>query len=238
MNNRELLLIKKNFLENGYFIDDKSHKEIENISEIFETLYKTQFTENISVNRNLLRCFSNEPEVRDLFNKSEIFNILRILEILHPLYTGPIVTHYTSNDKTGGGYGLEMHQDWPSMATSNNGVIVWVSLYDTNVNTHGLILAPGSHKNGPLPGKQTESGYIINLKNIPKTIQPEIKKGTFLFMHPWLAHSTFVNNNCAPAQYKLSISTRFDDFFCKKWSMRGYRNAYQNIVDRSMWLID
>lgn len=238
MINKESLLIKKYFLESGYYIDNRSHKEIDKISEIFESLYKTQFTEDISVNRNLLRCFSNEPEVRDLFNKPEIFNILNNLEILHPLYTGPVVTHYTSNDKTGGGYGLEMHQDWPSMATSNKGVIVWISLYDTNINTHGMILAPRSHKNGPLPGKQTESGYIINPKNVTNTIHLEIKKGTFLFMHPWLAHSTFVNKNCTDTQYKLSLSTRFDDFFCKAWLKRGYRNAYQNVVDRKMWLKD
>lgn len=227
----------KNFKKYGYCVLDVGFKNIDSIAKLFEAEYRAKFKEDIKFNRNLLKCFANEPIIRRLFLRDELFQILKSLEIRHPLYTGPIVTHYTSLDQTGGGYGLDLHQDWPSMATSDNGVICWISLFDTNINTHGITVVPGSHAGGSLPGVQTELGYVVHEKfsGIKKNL--EIKKGSFLLMHPWLVHATYVNQSCDIDSYKLSISTRFDDFECAQWEKRGFRNAYSAYVDRKMWTL-
>lgn len=227
---------QKQYKDLGYCVVDSGIKNIEALAELFKNKYKNNFTEDHGFNRNLIKCFANEPSVRKLFLGDIFFDVLHNLDIKHPLFTGPIVTHYTSLDPTGGAYGLKMHQDWPSMATSDNGVICWLSLFNTDESTHGISLVPGSHKNGVLPGIQTDAGYVVEETYTQKKINLEINRGQFLFMHPWLVHATFVNEKCSYAEYKLSISTRLDSFDCEKWAERGYRNAYSVQVDRKMWL--
>ena len=225
----------KHFDEFGYCVLDSGLANTDSISALFESKYKSKFCADIKFNRNLLKCFANEPIIRRIFLEGKLFDMLRVLNIKHPLYTGPIVTHYTSLDQTGGGYGLDLHQDWPSMATSDKGVICWTSLFDTTLDTHGITVVPGSHKQGCLPGMQTDMGYVVEEKYLDKRKNLEVKKGSFLFMHPWLVHATYVNEQCDANSYKLSISTRFDDFECHQWKKRGFRNAYVGSVDREMW---
>lgn len=222
------------WLEYGYCIVDNSASDISNIANLFENEYISKFTNQENFNRNLLKCFVNEPLVKKLFLEKILHETLRNLQIEHPIFTGPIVSHYTSHNLTGKGFGLKLHQDWPSMATSDNGVICWVSLSDINENTHGITVIPGSHVNGCQPGEQTNSGYIVE-DNFKNKINLGIKKGSYLLMHPWLVHATYVNPECKNFEFKLSISARFDDFKCAQWANRSYRCAYTQIVDREMW---
>lgn len=222
------------WLQYGFLIIDSSEINIDDLVSLFEEEYRSRFTENTFLNRNLLKCFTNEPLIKRLFLEKTIFDELSRIQIKHPVFTGPIVSHYTSSDITGGGFGLQLHQDWPSMATSSNGAICWISLYDTNPKTHGITVIPGSHLNGSLPGKQTDFGYLVE-DNFPFKLNLEIKKGCYLLMHPWLVHATFVNPSCKESDFKLSLSTRFDDFECPEWANKSFRNAYSTKVDRKLW---
>ena len=55
-------------------------------------------------------------------------------------------------------------------------------------------------------------------------------------MHPWLAHATYLNQQALDNDFKISLSTRFDDLDDKKWADKNFRSAYQTHVDRDMWL--
>jgi phytanoyl-CoA hydroxylase len=48
-------------------------------------------------------------------------------------------------------YKSPLHQDWPSIESSLNSLVVWVPLLDVDMENGSLILFPGSHKNGVLP---------------------------------------------------------------------------------------
>lgn len=224
------------YKENGYCIVAGVIENIDAIIDLFEIKYKSKFTDNVVLNRNLLKCFANEPLIRKIFILNKLLDLLKNIEIRHPIYTGPVVTHYTSFDITGGAYGLKMHQDWPSMATSDNGVISWMSLFDTNSSSHGISVVPGSHKYGCLPGVQTDIGYVVEEEFTKNSINLEIERGSFLLMHPWLVHATYVNPMVRHSEYKLSLSTRFDDLDCEQWAYRNFRNAYTVSVDRDMWI--
>jgi len=224
------------WLQYGFLVIDSQEINIDDLAALFEKEYKSKFTADTYLNRNLLKCFTNEPLVKRLFLETTIFHQLSLIGIKHPINTSPIVSHYTSSDLTGGGFGLKLHQDWPSMATSNNGAICWISLFDTGPKTHGITIVPGSHLNGCLPGNQTDFGYLVE-DNFPFKLNLEVKKGCYLFMHPWLVHGTFINPLCNESDYKLSLSTRFDDFECPEWANRSFRNAYSITVDRKLWKI-
>ena len=48
-------------------------------------------------------------------------------------------------------YKSPLHQDWPSMESSLNSLVVWVPLVDVNKENGSIIIYPGSHKQGVLP---------------------------------------------------------------------------------------
>jgi len=48
-------------------------------------------------------------------------------------------------------YATNPHQEFPSFPYSMRGVVVWISLTETNLNTGGIDLVPKSHINGTIP---------------------------------------------------------------------------------------
>jgi len=157
------------------------------------------------------------------------------LGIKEPVQTGPVVTHYTANDLTGGNYGLPYHQDWPSMGTSSKGVIAWTSITDTTTDTPGLTILPGSHLTGLWPGEQTDTGYILGEQEFDTALDIEVNAGKILLMSPYLVHKTRLA--IGDAKWKLSLSCRFDDLACPMWDRRNYISAYRTVVDRSAYKI-
>ena len=48
-------------------------------------------------------------------------------------------------------YATNPHQEFPSFPYSMKGVVVWISMTETNLETGGIDLIPKSHKNGAIP---------------------------------------------------------------------------------------
>lgn len=201
---------------------------------LFEKRYLSKFTENADRNRNLIKIFANEIAVREAFLAPEIVRFLKSL-MIHPVITGPVVSHWTSLDKTGQGFGLPYHQDWPSMATSAKSVICWMPLTDVSEETHGLAVIPGSHIGGALKGEQTAEGYFIHTDGTEPEHLVRVRGGQAVFMSAWLAHKTYVNQQCSPHDFKLSLSLRFDDLEEDSWDRRDFVSAYGTTVDRELW---
>ena len=222
------------FDKNGYAIFDADKKFMAiKLRNLFSE-YRNKFTDDIAVNRNIVKLFANEPLVRSFFNEEYLIGLIGKLGIKHPIFCGPVVTHYTSNDLTGSGYGLPYHQDYPSMGGSKNSIIVWTSLYDTDERTHGIYVVPKSHLAGLLPGEHTNAGYLVSEKVSNQATQLKIKAGEILVMSCYLVHSTFVNPNAE--NEKLSLSARFDDFDDEEWEKRGFVTSYSTSVDRNAYL--
>jgi len=226
-----------NLINNGYLIvkNQTIRSEVKKANKIFKDSFKKKFSNDPSTNREIIKKFADHPFISSIFTSGTMVKILKDLGFKVPVKCGPLVTHYTSNDKTGNSYGLPYHQDYPSMGSSKCSVVLWVNLTDSNKETHGIEMLPKQHLKGILDGKQTKIGYVLNKKYLKlKSIIPSIDAGDLLIMSTFLPHKTFVNPNFKG--WKLSLSQRYDDLADKNWRERGFKNAYQVIVDRKLYL--
>jgi len=223
------------YKQDGYILY-KNNGLIELIAELklrFENFYIKQFGNDIETNRNIIKRFGDDIECQKIFINTTIVEIVQSLGINIPVFCGPTFTHYTANNLTGNSYGLPLHQDWPSMGSSMNSLIIWVNLQHSGVRTHSISVAPGMHK-GLLPGVQCENGYILNSQEQYDLEVLEIQAGELLIMNSFLPHKTYVSN--VSSEWKLSMSRRVDDFDDEQWANRGYKNAYANSVNRNLYL--
>ncbi|BDW96807.1 hypothetical protein MACH10_24920 [Thalassospira tepidiphila] len=206
------------------------------LSDVFTEVKKKFDSDDVVLNRNLIKRFADCPEVARIFSSPELeFFLKKYLYIEWPVFCGPIVSHYTSNNMTGNSFGLPFHQDYPSMGSSKNAVITWFALQDCSAETHSLSVIPGKHKQGVLSGEQGLTSYEPNLleRDLDRQSVLEISAGDVLIMSCYLPHKTYVNH-----QYlgeKLSLSRRFDDLNNQEWVSRRYENAYGTTVDRTLW---
>jgi ectoine hydroxylase-related dioxygenase (phytanoyl-CoA dioxygenase family) len=200
----------------------------------FEQRFLGQFSTDAVRNRNIVKLLAEDIDVKRFFCSEELVGALQVhLGITEPVQTGPIVTHYTASDLTGNNYGLPYHQDWPSMGTSSKGVIAWTSIGDIGRGGPGLRIVPGSQLRGLWPGKQTDSGYVLDDQEIDDALDIEVEAGQVLLMSPFLVHRTRTSDQ---AGWKLSLSCRFDDFACEVWNRRNFVSAYRTAVDRTVYL--
>lgn len=203
------------------------------LRERFLSKYIPRFQSDPMRNRNIIKLFAEDIDVKRLFCALDFNEILKdYLGIAEPVQTGPIVTHYTANDLTGGNYGLPYHQDWPSMGTSTRGVIAWASITDTKTDAPGLNILPRSHLIGLWPGEQTDKGYVLSEQEFENSLDVEVNAGQILLMSPYLVHKTKMATG---GRWKLSLSCRFDDLACPVWNQRNYISAYRTAVDRSAY---
>ncbi|CAN0617728.1 conserved protein of unknown function [Burkholderia multivorans] len=229
-------VIAGNFQELGYLIvsDGSLHALMKGVRKKFERHFMPRFDDDTTRNRNIIKLLAEDIDVKRFFCSPELADALgRHLGIAMPVQTGPIVTHYTANDHIGNNYGLPYHQDWPSMGTSSRGVIAWTAIADVRKGAPGLRIVPGSHTRGLWPGTQTDRGYVLDEQDIDGAIDIEIEAGHVLFMSQYLVHRTLTSDT---ADWKLSLSCRFDDFSCDEWSRRGFVSAYRTAVDRQVYL--
>jgi len=229
--------LKREFYQQGFTIlsDPSLRAKARELDRIFEENFKNRFSENIIANRNLIKAFGRSPCAISLFNQEIIFEFCKQIKVQYPIFCGPLVTHYTSRDSTGNGYGLPFHQDYASMGGSLNSLVLWSNLKDINSSSeHSINVASGMHEEGLLPGTETQEGYVLERQKFgeaEKTIT--LKAGDILIMSAFTPHRThFGNEN---KTYKLSLSIRLDDLNSSEWENSNYRSAYSTSVDRSLY---
>ena len=227
--------LKDQYLENGYAIArvPEIHAQVARLRQHFEQNFQSRFGDAPATNRNLLKRFADSIELAALFTSPALVDAVRAIGIQEPVYCGPVVSHYTHSDQTGNSYGLPWHQDYPSMASSANSVIAWISVNDCNEKTHSIEVAPKRHAHGLLPGNQLDNGYVLTEQAFDDSRVLEINAGDILVFSPYLPHRTYVNP--ASQAYKLSFSRRFDDLQCPHWPERKFANAYGVSVDRTLY---
>lgn len=110
--------------------------------------------------------------------------------------------------------GFSLHQDnFYVQARYDVFISVWVSLVDTHENNGGLIVYPGSHKEGQLPVRKLDLDLDPkqdkNANNeetiVPKSYQPcnlTLGKGSALFIHSHVVHGSN-DNKSNDSRYSL-----------------------------------
>ena len=223
------------FLHDGYVVAHSEYiqERVKELKLVFESRYLNRFDNDPSTNRNLIKRFADSIGLAELFSSSALLALVRAVGIKTPVYCGPIVSHYTHSDLTGNSYGLPWHQDFPSMASSSNAIIVWVSVNTSSAKTHSIEVAPRRHAEGLFSGDQMDNGYILSEQTFQESRVLDIEPGEVLLFSPYLPHRTFVNPTSDA--YKLSFSRRFDDLECPQWSRKKFSNAYSVNVDRRLY---
>lgn len=210
---------------------------IEEVRGQFSRFVLSRMSDDISFNRALIKNFVMLPEVREVFcDRDLLSNIASLSGIETPTFLGPTVSHFTSNDITGSGFGLPMHQDFPSMASSASGLVVWFALSDCNADSHSIRFLRGRHRTGLLTGAQTHNGYILSpeYQDDGDIRILNVRFGDVVVFSSFTPHATYVNPDFNG--WKLSISQRMDDFSDKEWLESGLPNAYENSVDRNLYI--
>lgn len=228
--------IAAQFGEDGYAVlrNRSLARKVMAASSFFrENIYR-EFHDDVLRNRNLLKRFGDSLQAARIYADPALEIFARRIGLKQPVFSGPVVTHYTSTDLTGGSYSLPYHQDWPSMAGSSNSVIVWVTMAPTGRDRHGIELVPGTHKAGLAAGEQTTAGYVLASQDFEGSIVPELEIGDVLVFSAFLIHRTYMNLDFAG--WKLSLSRRLDDLSCEDWARRGFLSAYNTAVDRDAYL--
>jgi type I restriction-modification system DNA methylase subunit len=110
---------QNNYRTNGWFILKlpEFEQKIKNIKKIFLKTYYSKFTTDVESNRELIKRFVDHPDVLNAIYSHDLISTLKeTMNINNLIKCGPCITHYTSNDTTGNSFGVDYHQDYPSMA--------------------------------------------------------------------------------------------------------------------------
>lgn len=119
-------------------------------------------------------------------------------------------------------YKTPPHQDYPSMLSSLNSVVVWIPLVDVSEQNGSIILYPGSHKNGVLPNK-LEGGFAQVERPNTEAIQPTMKVGDIAIFDSMLVHeSGEIKDN----SIRWSCHFRYTDLMHDEHMKRGYISPY------------
>ena len=191
---------------------------------IFLEMFYSQFSSNVRRNSNILKRFGDHPSTREFFSNSIFLDVLSEIGIKSPNFCGPILNNFTGNQFNMGNYGLDWHQDWPSMGSSKNSVVLWMDLFSKDGGHHGLEVSTDPFLKRKLRGRQNNQGYMVEqpFNSRVLNLQPD----QFLIFSSFLVHRTHVAKGSAHP--KLSLSVRIDDFADAEWADREFESLYRN----------
>lgn len=121
-------------------------------------------------------------------------------------------------------YKTPPHQDWSSMQSSMNSVVVWVPLVNVHKENGAVIFYPGTHQMGPLP--YTEKGGFAGVDiptNTKKPIQPKLDVGDIAIFSTLLVHES---GDISNDSIRWSCHFRYSDLQSQELIDRGYPNPY------------
>lgn len=123
-------------------------------------------------------------------------------------------------------YKTPPHQDWPSMESSMNSLVVWVPLVDVNKENGSIILYPGSHKLGVLPFNSNEGFAQVEIPKDIQPIQPELKVGDICIFSTLLVHES---GDITNDTIRWSCHFRYTDLLEQDFINRGYPCLYNYV---------
>lgn len=121
-------------------------------------------------------------------------------------------------------YKTPKHQDWPSMQSSGDSVVVWVPLVDVTEENGAVIFYPKTHKLGPLTDK-LEGGFgSVELDESKfEKIQPEMHVGDIVIFSTLLVHES---GDILDDSIRWSCHFRYTNMLNYEYIERGYPHPY------------
>lgn len=184
---------------------------------------------------NALKISQNDPNILSIPSNKKLQNFLNKIGLCHPvvcLKTYPILL--SSKIFVKNGYNIRpVHQEWPVMQGSYNGVVMWFPLHNVNKNSSGIEIYPRSHTNGVYPYRISECGSKIETNYVKKMGEPKkifLKKGEAVFFSAFTAHRSFGNFN----NLRVAISIRFNDIYDNNFINRKYIQTDQYKINKHL----
>lgn len=121
-------------------------------------------------------------------------------------------------------YKTPLHQDWSSMQSSSDSIVIWVPLINVDKNNGAVIFYPKSHKLGALPFVSNGGFAQVHINEedyLP--MQPELKIGDIAIFSTLLVHkSGDIEND----QIRWSCHFRYTNMLDNDYIERGFPSPY------------
>lgn len=225
-------IIIKNFFPKEYIINLR--KKAENIFQIqFD-----RFNYNGSFKENMIQLFNENQEVFincgkiiqsgliELYQlplEKNIIDLIKNLGISFPnLCTRPVLFfNHPKLAKEEYYYKTPPHQDWPSMESSSDSLVLWVPLVDVNDQNGSILIWPETHKKGLLPYQSI--GGFANVEADNNYIQPSLEIGDIAIFSTFLVHSS---GDIMNDTIRWSCHFRYTNMLDQDFINRGFPNPY------------
>ena len=225
-------IIIKNFFDKEYINTLK-----EKAKNVFEIQFKKfGYTEDFK--KNMIKLFKeNESvfincgkiiqtgliELYKLPIEDKIIDLIKDLGLTFPnLCTRPVLFfNHPKLAKEEFYYKTPPHQDWLSMESSSDSLVLWVPLVDVNKENGSILIWPKTHKQGPLPFKTI--GGFASVETFGEPIQPELEVGDIAIFSTFLVHSSADITNDT---IRWSCHFRYTNMMDNDFINRGFPNPY------------
>jgi phytanoyl-CoA hydroxylase len=234
---------RKQIKEDGYIIlKGFFEKEyIESLRKKAESIFQIQFEKfgyDGDFKNNLIRLFSEQEEtfincgkiiqsgLIELYKlpvEEKLINKIKDLGLEFPnLCTRPVLFfNHPKLAKEEFYYKTPPHQDWPSMLSSMDSLVVWVPLVDVGKHNGSVIIWPGSHKGGPLPFFSKGGFASVEIKG--PGIQTKFEIGDVFIFSTLLVHSS---GDILDDSIRWSCHYRYTNMMEDDFIERGFPNPY------------
>jgi len=233
--------------EDGYILlkDFFPKDKVENIRKKCEKIFEIQFERfgyTGTFKENIIKLFNEREDVFINCGKIiqqgliELYSIsvdpllikeLENLGIEFPnMCTRPVLFfNHPSLAKEERYYKTPLHQDWPSMESSNDSLVVWIPLVDVTKEMGGVILYPGTHKLGNIcdsidGGFATIKNYDLNRYD---EVQPDVNMGDIVIFSTFLVHKS---GDITNGEIRWSCHLRYTNMRDPDYIERNFPNPY------------
>jgi ectoine hydroxylase-related dioxygenase (phytanoyl-CoA dioxygenase family) len=225
-------VVLKNFFDKEY---------IQTLRQKAENIFKIQFKHfnyDGEFQENMIRLFNEHEsifincgkiiqsgllELYKLPVEDKLINEIKNLGLEFPnLCTRPVL--YFNHPKLAKEevyYKTPPHQDWSSMESSMDSVVVWVPLVDVNKENGSIIIYPNTHKLGILPFKI--SGGFTTVETVGEGIQTELEIGDIVIFSTLLIHES---GDILNDTIRWSCHYRYTNMLDSDFIKRGFPNPY------------
>jgi phytanoyl-CoA hydroxylase len=236
---REGYLVLKNF-----FPREKIEKIRKEAQEVFEIQFNKRNYSG-SFKDNMIKLFNEDEQVFMNCGKTiqqglislyaisvdlKLISELRSLGLTKPnLCTRPVLFfNHPKLAKDEVYYKTPLHQDWPSMQSSSDSLVVWVPLIDVDEKNGSIIIYPKSHSYGNL--SDSVSGGFASIQDMEKfnsfgfdSLQPQVEIGDIVIFSTFLVHKS---GEILDDSIRWSCHFRYTNLLDKDFIERGFPNPY------------
>lgn len=194
---------------------------------------------DVNVYLSAARHIAKLLSVQDLMCHENIRKVVLDLGIAFPsIPTSPVVNVISEQLRIPGGYyGVNPHQDWPSIQGSLDAVVVWTPLMDVPADRFPVQIIPGSHMQGLWEG--VDSAYA---REIPAAAWKEedfvsvaVNRGDVIFFTVFTVHRTGLEHQGKPCNgLRIGCNFRYENTADPTFVERDFYCAYKRSVARGL----